>query len=131
MIQLPNIDEIRIELPEHKDYTKLHHMLNINKKNRETYDDVIIKIHNNEYFLDYIRHDFYNHTSFCSILNIKITKGTLFKILIYVLYYVEDFRYYAKPSNYNIETRMSYVEGHRKQVNSLRLHLLPEHQNKW
>ena len=65
------------------------------------YDDIIIKKQNDQYKLKYFMTDSYKHVYVYKYKTI-INKNQLYKLLIYLLYNIDDYRYYALPDNHKI-----------------------------
>jgi hypothetical protein len=102
--------DIHIGLPEdiyykHKTYKELHQLLNLkNIPYRQTYDDIIIKKYNNQYKLKILMVDSVTHYNIYKYKTM-INKQQLSELLIYLLYNIDDYRYYALSANHKITNR--------------------------
>ena len=98
-----NTDIIHIGLPEHRDYQELHDILKINIiPTVKTYNDIIIKKLNQHYELKYEMTNSITHHIIFKYKTI-INKQKLAELLMYLLYIIDDYRYYTKQSsNYHL-----------------------------
>ena len=69
--------------------------------NLETYDDITIEKVNDQYKLHFYMTDSVKHV-YVYKYNTMINKQQLFKLLMYLFYMIDDYRYYALPDNHQI-----------------------------
>jgi hypothetical protein len=109
IIHLPDLNRIIVDLDENINYQELHQRLGIKKIYvGDTCDEINVAIIKNNYIFNY------NMASINTLQNVyhshkDYSKSQLLELLIYLFYYVDDYRYLATPSNYDIEKNTQYV----------------------